>query len=276
MIKFLYAFIVIFFELQVINIHDCPTIFHVPMVLKEQGLVELLSTRLCLEMAKPRARISQMWRNLADRAEHLRKSVHIALVGKYIKSDDAYMSIFNALYHATLACNRKLVLVKIDSESLEDETKKTNPINYHHAWKQLCSCQGVLIPGGFGTRGIEGKVAAAHWARINQIPVLGICLGLQCAVIEFARNVLGKKGANSAEIDKDTPHPVVVEMPEHNPGQMGGTMRLGKRKTVFNTQNSILKKLYGNKVSSFVCDFPQKETIAFNLKKDAPPFTEST
>ena len=92
---------------------------------------------------------------------------------------------------------------------------------YHEAWKKLCECEGVLVPGGFGKRGVEGKIAASQWARINNRPrpFLGICLGLQCAVVEFARNVLGMKGAASTEIDPETPEPVVIDMPEHNPGQ---------------------------------------------------------
>jgi len=231
---------------QVINIPDCPTIFHVPMVLKEQGMMGMLSNRLKIDMPKPRGGTSAKWRHLAERAEHLRKSVNIALVGKYTQLDDAYLSVFNALNHASLACNRKLNLIKVESEDLEEETKSKNAVKFHNAWKQLCSCHGVLIPGGFGTRGIEGKVAAAHWARINKIPMLGICLGLQCAVMEFARNVLGKKDANSVEINKDTPHPVVVDMPEFNPGNLGGTMRLGKRTTIFQNEQSVLRKLYGN------------------------------
>jgi CTP synthase len=112
---------------------------------------------------------------------------------------------------------------------------------------------GVLVPGGFGTRGIEGKIAAAHWARTNDKPFLGICLGLQCAVIEFARNVLNMKDAHTTEIDPNTSHPVVIDMPEHNQGQMGGTMRLGKRTTTFTTQNSIMRQLYGNQVKYCLC-----------------------
>ena len=104
-----------------------------------------------------------------------------------------------------------------------------------------------MIPGGFGTRGVEGKIAAAQWARTNEKPLLGICLGLQCAVIEFARNVLNKQNAHTTEIDPDTLHPVVIDMPEHNSGQMGGTMRLGKRQTIFKTEDSVMRKLYGNK-----------------------------
>lgn len=107
---------------------------------------------------------------------------------------------------------------------------------------------GVLVPGGFGTRGVEGKIAAANWARTNGRPFLGICLGLQCAVIEFARNVLNKKDAHTTEIDPNTTNAVVIDMPEHNPGQLGGTMRLGKRRTTFTTQSSVLRQLYGNQV----------------------------
>ena len=113
----------------------------------------------------------------------------------------------------------------------------------------------MLLPGGFGTRGVEGKIAAAHWARTTGKPFLGICLGLQCAVIEFARNVLKLEGANTVEIDPEATHPVVIDMPEHNQGQMGGTMRLGKRRTVFKTEDSVMRKLYGNNVSldGFIC-----------------------
>ena len=107
---------------------------------------------------------------------------------------------------------------------------------------------GLIIPGGFGTRGVEGKIAATHWARTTNKPLLGICLGLQCAVIEFARNVLGKPDAHTTEINPDTTNPVVIDMPEHNPGDLGGTMRLGKRQTIFKTQDSILRQLYGNQV----------------------------
>lgn len=105
-----------------------------------------------------------------------------------------------------------------------------------------------MIPGGFGTRGVEGKIAAAGWARTTGKPLLGVCLGLQCAVIEFARNVLHKADAHTTEVDPNTSCPVVIDMPEHTQGDLGGTMRLGKRTTVFNTQDSVLRRLYGNRV----------------------------
>merc|ERR1711962_1289734 len=124
---------------------------------------------------------------------------------------------------------------------------KESPVKYHEAWQSLCGCDGILVPGGFGSRGSEGKIIPAKWARENKVPYLGICLGLQIAVIEFARNVLEWQGANSTELDPQTPHPVVIEMPEHNPGQLGGTMRLGKRRTVFKKHaRSLTKQLYGN------------------------------
>ena len=128
-------------------------------------------------------------------------------------------------------------------------------------WKQKCTVyqnsnlifalkiDNIEFLGGFGQRGIEGKIAAAQWARTTNKPLLGVCMGLQCAVIEFARNVLGKADANSTEIDPDTTHPVVIDMPEHNQGQLGGTMRLGKRQTIFKTQDSVMRQLYGNETS---------------------------
>ena len=106
--------------------------------------------------------------------------------------------------------------------------------------------RGVLIPGGFGNRGIEGKVAAARYCRERKVPMLGVCLGMQVAVIEFARNVLGWEDANSTEFNPDTKHPVVIDMPEHHPGDMGGTMRLGKRRTVFKDKDCLTRKLYKN------------------------------
>jgi CTP synthase len=102
-----------------------------------------------------------------------------------------------------------------------------DPVKFHEAWKALCKTDGVIVPGGFGSRGVEGKMEAAGWCRLNNKPYLGICLGLQTAVIEFARSVLGWEGANSTEMDPDTAYPVVIDMPEHNDGNLGGTMRYG-------------------------------------------------
>ncbi|CAF2980985.1 unnamed protein product [Rotaria socialis] len=231
---------------HVICIPDVKTLFRVPLLMEENGVFNFLSTRLHL-MPKSNYDRSLMikWRDLAERTERQLDEVSIALVGKYTALEDAYASVIKALNHAALFCNRKLKVLFVHATDLEANTQKDDPVKYHEAWQQLCSAHGVLVPGGFGSRGIEGKIAAIEWARTQSKPFLGICLGLQCAVIEFARHVLLYKDANSSEFDK-CEHQVVVEMPEHNPGVMGGTMRLGRRTTHFVSDDSIVKKLYGN------------------------------
>ncbi|KAL3883644.1 hypothetical protein ACJMK2_029886 [Sinanodonta woodiana] len=235
---------------QVISIHDLTSIYRVPLLLDEQGVTSYLIQRLQLEpeISKPKKFMSG-WRELADRYDRLLREVTIALVGKYTKLEDSYASVIKALQHSALAVSHRLNLKYIEAADLEIEMLQEDPCRYHEAWHQLVSANGVLVPGGFGSRGIEGKILAVNWARTKKIPFLGVCLGLQCSVIEFARNVLGWKDANSTENDEHTKYPVVVDMPEHNPGQMGGTMRLGKRKTLFKKDYSLMKKLYGNKDS---------------------------
>ncbi|XP_062039883.1 CTP synthase 2 isoform X2 [Lepus europaeus] len=134
----------------------------------------------------------------------------------------------------------------IDSLDLEQITKTEDPVKFHEAWQKLCKADGILVPGGFGIRGTLGKLQAISWARAKKIPFLGICLGMQLAVIEFARNCLNLKDADSTEFEPNAAVPLVIDMPEHNPGDLGGTMRLGIRRTVFRTENSILRKLYGD------------------------------
>lgn len=179
-------------------------------------------------------RLLQQWADLARRADYNHKIVTIALVGKYTKLQDSYASISKSLQHATIAAGYKLNLKYIESCSLERETKLENPAAYHEAWQTLCLADGIVVPGGFGMRGFEGKLRACEWSRKNNKPILGICLGMQAMVIEFARNVLDLKDANSTEID-NTENPLVIEMPEHHTGYLGGTMRLGRRKTTFKT-----------------------------------------
>ncbi|XP_065345611.1 CTP synthase 1 [Cloeon dipterum] len=232
---------------QVICIHDCPSIYHVPILIENQGIVEFFNERLDLNIEMPRPRkFMQKWRDLAERNDNLQKEVHIALVGKYTKLEDSYASVTKALQHSAIAAGYRLKLKYIEAANLEEETKFKDPVLYHEAWQQLCKSNGVIVPGGFGKRGIEGKIQACLWCRHTQKPFLGICLGLQVATIEFTRNVLNWEGANSTEIDPETPYPVVIDMPEHNPGQMGGTMRLGRRQTNFCTEKSVLRQLYGN------------------------------
>uniref|UniRef100_A0A1B6K2K2 CTP synthase n=1 Tax=Homalodisca liturata TaxID=320908 RepID=A0A1B6K2K2_9HEMI len=238
---------------QVVCIHDLSSIYRVPVLMEGQGMVEFFIERLQLSIHLPRPRkLINKWRELADRVDLLRRDVNISLVGKYTKLEDSYASVTKALQHAAIDAGYNLKIKYIEAADLEKQTNETNAVQYHEAWQQLCKSDGVIVPGGFGKRGMEGKLEACAWCRKMKKPLLGICLGLQAAVIEFSRNVLHLDEANSTEIDPATPHPVVIDMPEHNQGNMGGTMRLGKRKTIFcnkDSYNSKLRQLYGNQDS---------------------------
>ena len=188
-----------------------------------------------------------MLARLTDRRERIYDTVQIVLVGKYTSLEDSYLSVIKALEHASMRCDRKLELHWVDSSDLEPSAETTDPVRYHTAWQHLCSAKGIIVPGGFGHRGTEGMISAVRWAREQKVPFLGICLGFQMAVVEWARNVAGLAGANSAELVPDTPHPVICFMPEISKTHMGGTMRLGLRPTVFQsrTEGSRLRRLYG-------------------------------
>ncbi|XP_043224234.1 CTP synthase 1-like [Amphibalanus amphitrite] len=233
---------------QVICLHDVDTLYRVPVMLAEERVLHALQECLHLRLPtgmKPR-RCMARWRDLAERAAHLRRTVTIALVGKYTSLQDSYASVIKALQHAALAAGRRLDLQCVESEHLQDACKTDDPVRYHEAWRHLCRADGLLVPGGFGHRGVEGKLAAIHWARVNNKPFLGVCLGMQVAVIEYARNVVGLKDATSTEFVQDTSEPLIIDMPEHNTGQMGGTMRLGRRATEFKDgKPSLLQQLYG-------------------------------
>ncbi len=191
------------------------TIYELPLVLEEQGLDEIIMVHF--RLARPPAKI-QPWRKLVDTIIHPKTTARIAVVGKYSELQDAYKSIFEAIYHGGFAHEAKVEIVKIAAEEIE-EGKGLDELN---------RVDGILVPGGFGERGIEGKIMAIRHAREHGIPFLGICLGLQCAVIEFARNVCGLQGAHTTEIKKDAPHPVVCLMEEQEQVvDLGGTMRLG-------------------------------------------------
>ncbi|XP_013200751.2 CTP synthase [Amyelois transitella] len=232
---------------QVICIHDLSSVYHVPLLMEAEGVVKYLNERLQLNISMPRpGRFMQKWRNLAKRVDNLRKEVNIALVGKYTKLEDSYASVTKALQHACIASGCKLNLTYIEAVNLEKQMKIDDPVNYHKAWQDLCKSDGVIVPGGFGQRGMEGKIEACQWCRETQKPMLGICLGLQAAVIEFARNVLGLKAANSTEVDPNCEDKLVIDMPEHHPGNLGGTMRLGKRKTYL--EPSLITRLYNKEI----------------------------
>lgn len=231
---------------QVICIHDVSSTYRVPLLLEEQGVVKYFKERLNLPIVDSASNLLFKWKNMADRCERLQKTCCIALVGKDTKFRDCYTSVFKALEHSALAVSHKLNLMYIDSIDLEQSTETEDPVKFHEAWQKLCKADGVLVPGGFGIRGMQGKIQAISWARTKKIPFLGVCLGMQLAMIEFARNCLNLKDADSMEFELNAGVPVVIDMPEHNPGDLGGTMRLGIRRTVFKTENSILKKLYGD------------------------------
>ncbi|KDN37028.1 CTP synthase [Tilletiaria anomala UBC 951] len=240
---------------QVLAVHDVSSTYHVPLLLEQQGMVRYFERRLGLDVngipepMKLKGRtLRTRWRELTIGHDLPLDKVEIVLVGKYTSLQDSYMSVVKSLEHAALRCSRKLVLKWVDSSDLEPHTEKDNPVRYHEAWHSLCSAKGIIVPGGFGQRGTEGMISAARWAREKKVPYLGICLGFQIAVIEYARNVCGITAANSAELDAKCADPVVVYMPEISKTHLGGTMRLGLRPTIFGPGTeewSRIRKLYG-------------------------------
>ena len=240
---------------QVVAVHDVSSTYHVPLLLETQGLISLVKKILRLDLvsippvlASKGANIWNAWKSLTTSQDHLFQSVTIVLVGKYTNLHDSYLSVIKSLEHAAMACSRKLNLVWVDASHLEMATNLSSPAEFHKAWHELCTAQGILVPGGFGSRGTEGMVAAANWARKNKTPYLGICLGMQIAVIEFARNVCDIPNAASIELDERTKDPVVIFMPEIDRTTLGGTMRLGLRPTLFQegSEWSKLRALYRN------------------------------
>ncbi|XP_032475954.1 CTP synthase 2 isoform X4 [Phocoena sinus] len=197
---------------QVICIHDVSSTYRVPVLLEEQGIVKYFKERLDLPIGDSASNLLFKWKNMADRYERLQKTCSIALVGKYTKLRDCYASVFKALEHSALAINHKLNLMYIDSIDLEQTTETEDPVKFHEAWQKLCKADGVLVPGGFGIRGTLGKLQAISWARSRKIPFLGVCLGMQLAVIEFARNCLNLKDADSTEFEPNAHVP--VEFPD--------------------------------------------------------------
>ena len=200
----------------VIQALDVRDIYEVPLMFNQQGLDRIVLRLLNL----PRGREDLSgWRvQVVERARHPRRTTRIAVVGKYIELQDAYKSIYEALRHGGLAHHAQVEVKRVDAGHLTRDSVKTH----------LADVQGVLVPGGFGYRGIEGKLEAIRFARERKIPFLGICLGMQCAVIEFARHVLGLGGANSTEFDPNTRHPVISLLEEQKRvSSLGGTMRLG-------------------------------------------------
>ena len=214
-------------EKAVISAVDADTIYRIPLLLNEQGLDEIVVDRLRLDA--PPADLSE-WRHVVEALTHPTNEVTIAIVGKYVDHLDAYKSLNEALIHAGIHTRNKVKIKYIDSENIEDEGVAS-----------LKDVDAILVPGGFGERGVEGKIATVRFARENKIPYLGICLGMQVAVVEFARDVVGLEGAHSTEFLPNSPHPVIGLITEwmDKDGQqeirsensdLGGTMRLGGQK----------------------------------------------
>jgi CTP synthase len=227
-------------EKAVITAVDADTIYRIPLLLNEQGLDDIVVNQLRLDV--PSADLSE-WRDVVDAINHPKDEVTIAIVGKYIDHSDAYKSLDEALTHAGLKTRNKVNITYIDSELIEDE-----------GVEQLKAVDAILVPGGFGERGVEGKVATIRYARENKIPYFGICLGMQLAVIEYARNVVGLDGAHSTEFLPNSPHPVIGLITEwmEEDGQMetrsensdlGGTMRLGAQKCRL-LPDTLIRELY--------------------------------
>jgi len=235
---------------RVFSCYDVSNLYRVPLILHQQGLTKVVMDTMKLSMtSSPSKSLSlRAWETVANRYDALANSsergIHIGLVGKYTHQHDAYHSVISALQHAALAIEEKLTIDWIEAEDLEPQTNSQNPETYQKAWRTLKECNGILVPGGFGDRGTEGKIAACKYARENNIPYLGICLGLQIAVIEIARHVLGWEDATSAEFDENAKRPAIVFMPEISKTHKGGTMRLGKRTTIFVEKNCTIRKLY--------------------------------
>ncbi|WP_342399778.1 CTP synthase [Weizmannia sp. FSL W8-0676] len=200
---------------EVVECIDADTLYAIPLMLQEQKLDQLVCDHLKLQC--PEADMAE-WRGLVDRVRNLKKTVKIALVGKYVALQDAYLSVAEALKHAGYQFDADIDIDMINAEEVDGE----------NVADLLKDADGILVPGGFGDRGIEGKILAIQYARELKIPFLGICLGMQLASVEFARHVLGLKDAHSSEINPDTPYPVIDLLPEQKEIEdLGGTLRLG-------------------------------------------------
>ena len=218
---------------SVITAKDVETVYEVPIVLRKEGLDELIVRSLRLETGPPNLRD---WDALVQRIKRPKHEVTIALVGKYVESKESYKSLSEALIHGGLHDETGIRIQWVESGEIE----KAGPD------RPLQDADGILIPGGFGIRGIEGKVEAIRYARERKIPYLGLCLGMQCAVIEFARNVAGLSNANSSEFDSNTPYPVIdLLLEQQSVTDLGGTMRLGSFPCRLKA-DSLVRRIYGH------------------------------
>jgi CTP synthase len=216
----------------VVTAKDVDTIYEVPIVFRKEGLDELIIRQLHLEAGQPNLR---EWDAMVQKIKRPKHEISVALVGKYAGLKECYKSLGEALVHGGIDHETKVNVSWIESEDVERQGTE----------RILREADGILIPGGFGARGIEGKIATIRYARERQVPFLGLCLGMQCATIEFARHVAGLAEANSSEFDESTTHPVIHLMPDqHGVSQKGGTMRLGAYQCRLG-EGTLAQKMYG-------------------------------
>lgn len=243
----------------VLSLHDVSNIYRVPLMMIEQNLPSMILQRLRMgPFAKglnystagqtdiEDSVVIQDWKKLADSVDEPESECVIAVVGKYIDQGDAYLSVFKALTHAAISTKQRLRIEWIEASSLSPTSDAEQDIKTT-SWERLKECDGIVVPGGFGSRGMEGKIATIQFARETGVPFLGICLGMQAAVIEYCRNELGIEKAHSAEFFSDLvkdEEDAIVFMPEGDRERMGGTMRLGARETILK-EGSTARRLYG-------------------------------
>ncbi|MBR3003499.1 MAG: CTP synthase [Lachnospiraceae bacterium] len=221
----------------IIENKNIPILYEAPLMLEKQHFGDIVCRELGLDVAKPDL---QEWKDLVHKIKHMHRTVTIGLVGKYVKLHDAYLSVAEALAHAGYHSAAKVKIKWIDSETITDS----------NAAKKLADCDGIIVPGGFGDRGIEGMISTARYCRENNVPYLGICLGMQVAVIEYARNACGMTGANSREFDPDSPFKVIDFLPDQNDEKAkGGTLRLGRYDCVLKDGTKIKEQYKCDQIS---------------------------
>lgn len=247
----------------IVSLHDVTNIYRVPLMMIEQNLHSMLLQRLRMgpfqkgldysfadhanKITIDDSVVIRDWKKLADSVDEPESECVIAIVGKYIDQGDAYLSVVKALTHAAIATKQRLRIDWIEASSLAPDVDDNDQATDTTSWERLRKCDGIVVPGGFGTRGMEGKISAIKFARGSKKPFLGICLGMQAAVIEYCRNVLGIERAHSAEFVSDLvkdEEDAVIFMPEGDRERMGGTMRLGARETILK-EGSAVRQLYG-------------------------------
>ena len=213
---------------------DVEYLYEAPLAMEREKLADVVLESLRLENRKPDL---TEWTQMVNDLRNPESTVNIAMVGKYTQLHDAYLSVVEALKHGGISCKAKVEIIWIDSEELNEKNLD----------QMLHKVDGILVPGGFGNRGTEGMILAAQYARVHKIPYLGICLGMQMAIVEFARHVLGYEDANSIELDPATKHPVIALMPDQESVEdLGGTLRLGSYPCVLADSSRALE-LFGQK-----------------------------